>query len=66
MSQRQRTADKQFLCASRAQQFERLCQRISENLSNAGVTEEIALATLPEARQRVFARHYGGKRARRR
>jgi len=66
MSQRQRTAGKQSLCASRAQQFERLCQKISENLTNAGVTEEIALATLPETRKRVFARHYGGKRGRQR
>src|SRR5215472_16434891 len=55
-----------LLLLPQQQQFERLCQRISENLSNAGVTEEIALATLPEARKRVFARHYGGKRGRRR
>lgn len=48
------------------QQFEKLCQRISQNLTNAGVTAEIALATLPEARKRVFARHYGRKRDRQR
>jgi len=54
-----------LLLLPQQQQFERLCQKISESLTNAGVTEEIALATLPEARKRVFERHYG-KRGRRR
>jgi len=55
-----------LLLLPQQQQFERLCQRISENLGNAGVSEEIALATLPEARKRVFTRHYGEKRGRQR
>jgi len=55
-----------LLLLPQQQQFERLCQRISQNLTNAGVTEEIALATLPDARKRVFARHYGSKSGRRR
>lgn len=54
-----------LLLLPQQQQFEKLCRRMSENLTNAGVTEEIALATLPEARERVFARHYGRKRGRR-
>ena len=40
------------------QRFERLCERISSALSLAGVTPEQVLATLPEARNRVFERHY--------
>jgi len=39
------------------QRFERLCSEISSTL--AGVTHEAMLATLPKARQRVFARQYG-------
>lgn len=41
--------------------FERLCQEISSILTNAGVTREDILATLPEARDRVYARRYGKK-----
>ena len=40
------------------QRFENLCQRISTALIGAGLTPEAVLATLPEARKRVFARHY--------
>ena len=54
-----------LLLLPQQQQFERLCHKISETLTNAGVTEEIALATLPEARKRIFARRYGKKRGRR-
>lgn len=43
------------------ERFERLCQRMSATLTAAGVTRESLLATLPEARNRVFARRYGTK-----
>jgi AbrB family looped-hinge helix DNA binding protein len=39
--------------------FERLCERITAALTRAGVKPNDLLATLPEARKRVFARHYG-------
>jgi AbrB family looped-hinge helix DNA binding protein len=41
------------------QRFQHLCERISAALSNAGITSEAALATLPEVRTRVFERRYG-------
>src|SRR5258708_32907032 len=41
------------------QRFERLCQEISSILTSAGVTREDVLATLPEARDLVYAQHYG-------
>src|SRR5208337_3988990 len=43
------------------QRFERLCQQISSILTTAGVTREDLLETLPEARDRVYARRYGKK-----
>ena len=39
--------------------FERLCDRIGSALSGAGLTQKAILSTLPEARQRVYARRYG-------
>jgi AbrB family looped-hinge helix DNA binding protein len=39
--------------------FEQLCQRVSSSLVAAGLTPEDTLATLPEARRRVYARRYG-------
>lgn len=39
--------------------FEQLCQQVSSRLTAAGITSENLLATLPEARSRVFARRYG-------
>ena len=39
--------------------FEQLCGQVSSALTNSGVTAESLLSTLPEARKRVFARHYG-------
>ena len=48
------------------QRFERLCQSISLSLTATGLTQEDLLATLPEARNRVYARHYGKKPALRR
>jgi AbrB family looped-hinge helix DNA binding protein len=38
--------------------FRRLCDRIAGVFANLGITEEDLLSTLPEARQRVFERHY--------
>jgi AbrB family looped-hinge helix DNA binding protein len=43
--------------------FERLCQEISSILTKAGVTAEDVLATLPKARELVYAEHYGKKPA---
>jgi hypothetical protein len=39
--------------------FEHLCQKISSSLTTSGLTPTDLLATLPEARNRVFAQHYG-------
>jgi AbrB family looped-hinge helix DNA binding protein len=39
-------------------QFENLCERVSSALTGIGLTPEAILATLPEARRRVFARRY--------
>jgi AbrB family looped-hinge helix DNA binding protein len=41
------------------QRFQRLCARIGSALTNAGLAPEDVLATLPEARDRVFQRRYG-------
>jgi hypothetical protein len=40
-------------------EFESLCKRVASTLASAGVTPKAALATLPEARKRVFGRRYG-------
>jgi AbrB family looped-hinge helix DNA binding protein len=40
------------------QRFERLCEQVSSALTGAALTPEAILATLPEARKRVFARRY--------
>lgn len=39
--------------------FERLCQQVSSTLTAAGLKPEDLLATLPEARDRIYARRYG-------
>jgi AbrB family looped-hinge helix DNA binding protein len=39
--------------------FERVCERVRSALTEAGITVDEILATLPEARRRVFARRYG-------
>lgn len=39
--------------------FDHLSQKISSALTNAGLKTEAILATLPAARQRVYARRYG-------
>jgi AbrB family looped-hinge helix DNA binding protein len=40
------------------QRFEHFCERVGSALTGAGLTPEAILATLPEARKRVFARRY--------
>jgi AbrB family looped-hinge helix DNA binding protein len=42
--------------------FNALCERIRSTLTAAGVTAEDVLATLPETRERVFARRYGAEK----
>jgi len=39
--------------------FEELCAQVSSTLAAAGVTPDEFLATLPAARERVYARRYG-------
>jgi len=41
--------------------FEQLCERVRLSLTAAGLTSEDVLATLPEARRRVYARRDGKK-----
>ena len=41
------------------QRFEHLCEEVGSALTHAGLTPEAILVTLPEARKRVFERHYG-------
>src|SRR6266478_2501575 len=41
------------------QRFEHLCERVRSALTGVGLTPEAILSTLPKARKRVFARHYG-------
>lgn len=43
------------------QRFERLCEQLGAALTGAGLKPGAILATLPEARKRVFARRYGKK-----
>jgi AbrB family looped-hinge helix DNA binding protein len=38
--------------------FEHLCEQVGSALRDPGLRLEAILATLPEARERVFARHY--------
>jgi AbrB family looped-hinge helix DNA binding protein len=41
------------------QRFDHLCEKVSEALTGLGLTSEDMIATLPQARQRIFARRYG-------
>jgi len=43
------------------QRFEQLCQQVSSSLTAAGLTSGDLVATLPEARNQVYARRYGKK-----
>jgi len=45
------------------QRFEQLCEQVSSRLTNAGLTSNDLLATLPEARDRVYPRRYRKKQA---
>jgi AbrB family looped-hinge helix DNA binding protein len=45
------------------QRFEHLCEQVSSSLIFAGLTSDDLFATLPEARNRVYARRYGKKAA---
>jgi AbrB family looped-hinge helix DNA binding protein len=40
------------------QRFDHLCERVSSALAGAGLTPKAILATLPEARKRIYARQY--------
>ena len=40
------------------QRFEQLCEKVSARLTGAGLTPDDLIATLPEARNRVYARLY--------
>jgi AbrB family looped-hinge helix DNA binding protein len=40
------------------QRFEHLCEQVRLALTGTGLTKEAILSTLPEARERVFARRY--------
>lgn len=44
--------------------FEQLCERMSVALTQAAVSQEALLASLPATRERVFARRYSRKRRR--
>ena|ERR1700676_4055597 len=46
------------------QRFEELCRQVSAWLTDAKLTPQMLLATLPEARNRVYAKRYGKKPAR--
>ncbi|MGH9453566.1 MAG: AbrB/MazE/SpoVT family DNA-binding domain-containing protein [Terriglobia bacterium] len=39
--------------------FDQLCERVTSALTRAGVKRKALMSTLPQARKRVFARHYG-------
>lgn len=41
------------------QRFDHLCAEIGSALTKAAVTPKALLATLPETRERIFARRYG-------
>jgi AbrB family looped-hinge helix DNA binding protein len=41
--------------------FERLCKRIGSALASASPTQKAVLATLPDARQRIYDRNYSSR-----
>jgi AbrB family looped-hinge helix DNA binding protein len=43
--------------------FEQLCEQVSASLTATGLTAETLLASLPAARNRIYARRYGAKSA---
>jgi hypothetical protein len=44
---------------SAQRRFERLCEQMCARLTAAGLSSDDLLATLPQARARVYARRYG-------
>ena len=51
-----------YMTLPEQRRFDRLCERVSSSVMAAGLTSsENILATLPEARNRVYARRYGKK-----
>lgn len=44
---------------SEQRRFERLCEEMRSSLTATGLTSEDVLATIPEARKRVYSRRYG-------
>jgi AbrB family looped-hinge helix DNA binding protein len=44
--------------------FQSLCEQLTATLTAAGLTSEMILATLPEARKRVYERRYGKAKSR--
>ena len=47
-----------FILMPEQRRFDHLCQRVSASLTAASLTPEDVLATLPEARERVYTRRY--------
>ena len=45
------------------QRFEHLCRQVSSSLTAVGLTPDEILASLPEARRRIFVRRYRKKNA---
>jgi hypothetical protein len=43
----------------RQNEFERLCRQIGLVFASAGLTPKVVLATLSEARERIYDRRYG-------
>lgn len=43
---------------SQNEQFEAICSRIARRFASQGIEAQDIIATLPEARQQVFERHY--------
>src|SRR5215475_850084 len=41
------------------QRFDQLCAQVRARLTAAGLTRDDLIGTLPEARSRAYARHYG-------
>jgi AbrB family looped-hinge helix DNA binding protein len=41
------------------QRFDNLCRKVASTLTSAGLTGADLIATLPEARDRVYSRKYG-------
>jgi hypothetical protein len=51
----------EYMALPEQRRSERLCERLRSSLTAAGLTPEGILATLPAARNCVYARRYGKK-----